>query len=167
MPKVTPACQDFKVLLVFQDLRVSTVGPVAQVSLVHPVDQESQADQEDQGCQERRVRQVGMGSQDQQESKESQDFQVTVVPVHLGFQGCLVQREIQVFPAQVAVLVSLALKEMPVSLVLLVLLAASALLGPQDQHFKAPKDSKGPLVHLEEQVHLAQRVPVDPKEVVE
>lgn len=110
-----------------------------------------------------------------------------VVPVHLGFQGCLVsnrplyrrvlfviivsapmrqsllclsmcvqvQREIQVFPAQVAVLVSLAPKEMLVSLVLLVLPATSALLGPQDQHCKAPKDSKDPLVHLEEQVkHL-------------
>lgn len=132
MPKVTLACQDFKVLLVFQDLRVSTVGPVLQVLLVHLVDQESLADQEDQGCQEIRVRQVGMGSQGQLESKESQDFQVTEVPVHLGFQGCLVQREIQVFPAQVAVLVSLALKEMLVSLALLVLLAASALLGPQD-----------------------------------
>lgn len=48
------------------------VGPVVQVSLDLPVDQESPADQEDQGCQERRVSQVGMGSQDQLESKEIQ-----------------------------------------------------------------------------------------------
>ena len=63
------SCQ---VHLVSPVLRVLTVGPVPQVSLELPVDQESLADQEDQGCQERRVRQVGTGSQDRLESKESQ-----------------------------------------------------------------------------------------------
>lgn len=114
----------------------------------------------DQGCQERRVRQVGTGSQDQLESKESQVFLVTVVPVHLGFQGCQVQRETQVFPANLAVPVSLALKEMLVSPALLVPQATLALLGPQDWVCKAPKDSKDPLDHQEDQVDLAHRVPV-------
>ncbi len=45
---------------------------VPQVSLELLADQESPADQEHQGCQERRVRQVGTGSQDRLESKESQ-----------------------------------------------------------------------------------------------
>lgn len=61
-----------QVLLVSLARRVSMVGPVAQVSLELLEDQESLADQEDQGCQETRVRQVGMGSQDLLESKESQ-----------------------------------------------------------------------------------------------
>lgn len=62
----------FQVLLVSLVLRVLTAGPAPQVSLELPVDQESLADQELQGCQEKRVRQVGTGSQDQLESKESQ-----------------------------------------------------------------------------------------------
>lgn len=61
-----------QVLLVSPVLRVLTVGPVRQVSLELLVDQESLADREHQACQERRVRQVGTGSQDQLESKESQ-----------------------------------------------------------------------------------------------
>lgn len=58
------SCQ---VLLVSLALRVSMVGLVPQVSVELPADQESLADQEDQGCQERRVRPVGTGSQDQLE----------------------------------------------------------------------------------------------------
>lgn len=90
---MTPVSQDSKVLLVSPVPRVSTADPVAQVSLELPVGQESPVDQEDQGCLERRVRQVGMGSQDRLESKESQGFLVTVVLVLLGFQGCQAQRE--------------------------------------------------------------------------
>lgn len=166
VPKATPVSLDSKVLLVFLVLRVLTAGPVPQVSLELPVDQESLADQERQGCQETRVRQVGMGSQVQLESKESQGFLVTVVLVHLGFQGCQAQRETQGFPAHLAVLVSPVLKVTLVSLAPLVLQAAAALLGLQDWLCRAPKDSKDPLDHLEEQVHLAQRVSVGPQEVV-
>lgn len=136
-----------------------------QVSLELPVDQESPADQEDQGCQERRVRQDGTGFRDRLESKESQGLLVMVVPVPLGFQVCQVQRETQVFLAHLAVLVSQALKEMLVSPAPLVLQAAAVLLGPQDWLCRAPKDSKDPLDPLEEQVHLAQRVLVGPREV--
>lgn len=65
------------------------------------------------------------------------------------------QRETQVFPAHLAVPVSLALKERLVSPVHPAQQATLALLGLQDWLFKAPKDSKDPLGHLEEQVkHL-------------
>lgn len=166
VPKATPDSQDSKVLLVSPVLRVSTVGPVPQVSLELPVDQESLADQEDQGRQETRVRQVGTGSQDQLESKETQGVLVTVDPVHLGFQGCQVQRETRVFPAHLAVPVSPALKERLVSPAPLVHQAAAALLGLQDWLYRAPKDSKDPLDHLEEEVGLAHRVPVGLQEAV-
>lgn len=165
VPKATLDSQDSKVLPASLVPRVSMVGLVPQVSLARLVDQESLADQEDQGCQERRVRQVGTGSRDRLESKESQDFLVMVVLVLLGFQGCQVQRETQVFPAHLAVPVSLALKERLVSPVHPAQQATLALLGLQDWLFKAPKDSKDPLGHLEEQVHPDQRVPVGLQEV--
>lgn len=165
MPKVTPASQDSKVLLVSPVLRVSTVGPVPQVSLELPEDQESSADQDHQVCQERRVRQAGTGSQDQRESKESQGFLVMVDPAHLGFQDYQVQREIQVFRAHLAILVSQAPKETLVSLALLVLQATLDLQDLLDWLCRAQKDSKDPLDHLEEQVDLGHRVPVDPQEV--
>lgn len=165
-PKEILVCQDSKVLPVSLVPRVLMVDPVPQVSLELPVDQESLAGQEDQVYQERRVSQDGMGSQDQLESKESQAFLVMVVPVHLDFQGCQVQRETQVFPAHLAVLVSPALKERLVSLALLVLQATAALLGLRDWPCKGPKDFKDPLDHLEEQVDLAHRVRVDLQEVV-
>lgn len=62
----------FQVHLVSLVLRALTVGRVPQVSLELLADQESLAVQEHQACQERRARQVGMGSQDQRESKEIQ-----------------------------------------------------------------------------------------------
>lgn len=65
------------------------------------------------------------------------------------------QRETQVFPAHLAVPVSLALKERLGSPVPLVLQATLALLGLRDWLCRAPKDSKDPLDHPEEQVkHL-------------
>lgn len=63
------SCQ---VLQVSPVLRVLMAGPVVQASMEVPVDQENLADQEDQGCQATRVRQVGTGSRDRLESKETQ-----------------------------------------------------------------------------------------------
>lgn len=163
--KVILVCQDSKVLPVSLVPRVLTVGPVPQVSLELLVDRESLAGQEHQVYQERRVSQVGTGSQDQLESKESQGFLVMEVLVHLDFQGCQVQRETQVFLAHLAVLVSPVLKERLVSLALLVLQAMVALLGLQDWLCRGPKDFKDPPDHPEEQVDLAHRVLVDPQEV--
>lgn len=151
--------------LVSPVLRVSTEGPVPQVSRELQVDQERLVDRGGLDYQERRVRQVGMGSQDRLESKESQDFLVTVVRVLLGFQGCQVQRETQVFLVHPVVLVSPALKETLASPVPLVLQVTAVLLGLLDRLCRARKDSKGPLDHLEEQVHPAHRVLVDPQEV--
>lgn len=88
-----------------------------------------------------------------------------VVLVHLVFQGCQVRRETQVLQEDLARLVSPALKERLVSLALLVLVATPAPPGPQDLLCRAPKDSKDLLDHLEEQVHLAQRVSVGQQEV--
>lgn len=142
------------------------VDRVPQVSLVLLADQESQAAQEHQVCQERKVRQVEMEFQDQLGSKENQAFLDLVVLVLLGFQVCQVQREIQVFLDLLVVLVSLALRERLVSLATLVLQATADHLALQVRLCKAPKDSKDPLDPLEEQVHPAQRVHVDPQEVV-
>lgn len=164
VPKVTSDSQDSKVLRVTPVRRVSTVGPVAQVSLEVPVDQENLADQEDQGFQETRARQVGTASQDRLESKETQGFLVMVDPVLQVFQGCQVQRETQVFPARLATPVSQDPKESLVTPDLLVLQATLVLLGLQDMLCRVPKDSKGPLGHQEEEVHLAHRVPVGPQE---
>lgn len=162
--KATPASQDSKVLLVSLVLRVLMVGQVPQVSLEPLVDQENLADQEDQGSPERKVRQVAMGSRDQLESKESQGFLVMAVQVLLGFQDCQVLRETQVFLAHLAALVSPVQKETLASLACQVVQATLALLGLQDWLCKAPKESKDNQDHLDEQVHPAQRVLVDPKE---
>lgn len=164
VPKVILAFQDSKVLLVTPVQRVWMVGPVPQVSLVLLADQESQGAQEHQVCLERKVRQVEMEFQDQLGSKENQAFLDLVVLVLLGFQVYRVQREIQVFQDLLVVLVSPALKERLVSLATLVLQATADLLALQVCLCKAPKDSKDPLDPLEEQVHPAQRVHVDPQE---
>lgn len=162
--KETPDSQDSKVLRVSPVLRVSTVGPVGQVSLELPVDQGNLADQEDQGCQETRVRQVGTGSQDRLESKETQVFLVMVDPVRPGFQGCQVQRETLVCPARLAAPVSLDPKETLVSPETPVLQASTVLPVLQDRLCRDPKDFKEPPDHQEEEVHPAHRVPVAPEE---
>lgn len=141
------------------------MGQVHQVSQEPQVDQESPVDQEDLEYPERRVRQVGTGSQDQLESKESPVFLDTVVLVLVGFQGCQVLREIQVFLVHPAVLVSPDPKETLASQAPLVLQVVAALLDPLDRLCRALKDSKDPLDHLEEQVRPAHRVPEDPQEV--
>lgn len=128
MLKETLACQDSKVLLVSPVLRVLTVGQVHQVSQEPQVDQESPVGQEDLDCLERRVRQVGTGSQDQLESKENPVFLVTVVLVLVGFQVCQVLRETQVFLVHPAVLVSRDPKETLASPVPLVPQVPAALL---------------------------------------
>lgn len=88
-----------------------------------------------------------------------------VVLVLPGFQVCQVLKETQVFLVHLADLVSQAPKEMLAFLVLLVLQVTLGLLAPQDRRCRALKDSKVPQDHLEEQVHPAQKVPVDLQEV--
>lgn len=166
MLKETLAYQDSKVHLVSLVLRVLMVAQVHQVSQVPQVDQESPVDQEDLDCPEKRVRQVGTGSQDQLESKENPVFLVMVVLVLVGFQGCQVLRETQVFLVHPAVLVSQDPKGTLASPVPLVLQVTAALLDLKDRLCRVLKDSKDPLDHPEEQVHPAHRVPEDPQEVV-
>ncbi|KAA8582741.1 hypothetical protein FQN60_006412, partial [Etheostoma spectabile] len=135
-----------------QDLRVSPVPRVSTEGLVHrvppelPVDQESPADQEDQGCQETRVRQVGTGSQDRLESKETP-----------------AQRETPVSLAPLAVLVSPALKEKPASPAPLAFPATSDLLGPRVGLCWVPKDHKDPLgLPVEQDKRETRDSPVPP-----
>lgn len=165
MLKATLASQDSKVPPVSPAPKVSTVGLVPQVSLALRADQESLADREDLDFQETRVRQVGTGSQDRLELKESQDFLVTGFPVLLGFQGYQALRETQVLLVPPVVPASLALRETLALPVPLVLQVPAAPLGPQDRLCRALKDSKDPPDHLEEEVLLAQKVPVDPQGV--
>lgn len=164
--KVTPDSQDSKVLLVSPVLRVLTVCPVPQVAQELQVDQESLVHRDRLVHQERKVRQVEMGFQDQLESKEKQEFQVTVVQVLLEVQDCQVSRETQVLLVLPATLVFPALKETQAHLVALVNkvpLAFLGLLGCLCQALKVPQD---PLDYLEEQVHLAYKVLVDSQELV-
>lgn len=163
---MTPDSQDSKVLLVSPVLRVLTVCPVPQVAQELQVDQENLVHKDRLVHQERKVRQVVMGFQDQLESKEKQEFQVTVVQVLLEVQDCQVSRETQVLLVYQATLVFPALKETQAHLVALVNkvpLAFLGLLGCLCQALKVPQD---PLDYLEEQVHPAYKVLVDSQELV-
>lgn len=163
---MTPDSQDSKVLLVSPVLRVLTVCPVPQVAQELQVDQENLVHKDRLVHQERKVRQVAMGFQDQLESKEKQEFQVTVVQVLLEVQDCQVSRETQVLLVYPATLVFPALKETQAHLVALVNkvpLAFLGLLGCLCQALKVPQD---PLDYLEEQVHPACKVLVDSQELV-
>lgn len=86
------------------------------------------------------------------------------VLVLLVFQGCQVQRVTQVSPAHLAVLASLAPKERLVSPVLQALLATVGHLGLLEVLCRVLKEFKDHPDHLEEQVHLAQRVHVGPQD---
>lgn len=161
--RATSDSQDSKVLQVSPVLRVLMAGPVVQASMEVPVDQENLADQEDQGCQATRVRQVGTGSRDRLESKETQVFPVTADPVLLGFQGCQVRRETLVFTARLAAPVSLEAKEKPVTPDPPVLQATAVLPDLRDMLCRDPKDSTEPPDHQEEEVPPDHRAPEAPE----
>lgn len=165
VPKGTLDFQVSKVLLVFLVPKVLTVALVAPVSLALRADQERPVAQEPPDCLERRVRQVVTVFQDLQESRENQDFLVMVVQVLLVFLVCQVPRETPVFLASLALLGSLARREIPVSQDPRALQVASDLLGLQDRLCWALRDSKGLLDHPVEQVLLALKVLVDLQEV--